>query len=199
VLAALLAGLLTVPASGQAFESWVQLRDEGVVRQARDFSCGVASLATLLRAWGNDEITEATLLRDLLAGAGPLSARRLAEHGVSFAQLAELARRRGFSALGIDAATTDLARLRHPVIVALHIADGTHFSVLRGITASGAVLLADPSWGKRWLSAWEFRRYYEDDAGRGRLLLIHRAGAATAPRIERPASVPRVSLLPTLR
>jgi predicted double-glycine peptidase len=170
-----------------------------VVRQARDFSCGIASLATLLRAWGIDAVTEAGLLRDLLADSERVSARRLAQRGVSFAQLANLARRHGFSALGIDVATMDLQRLRHPVIVALDVGVGMHFSVLRGITASGAVLLADPSWGNRWLSAWEFRRYYEDDAGRGRLLLIHRPGAAAAPRIERRASVPRVSLQPTLR
>ena len=44
----LVAFVILVATAAQAIESWVERRDEGVVKQSLDYSCGVASVATLL-------------------------------------------------------------------------------------------------------------------------------------------------------
>src|ERR1700722_6356319 len=38
--------------------SWTELKDKNVVKQVRDYSCGAASLCTLLRYYWGDNITE---------------------------------------------------------------------------------------------------------------------------------------------
>ncbi|MFU8766006.1 MAG: hypothetical protein ACNA7T_15865, partial [Haliea sp.] len=48
--------------SETAFTNWVTLRDAGLVRQERDFSCGVAALATYLTYYLQHPVTEGELL-----------------------------------------------------------------------------------------------------------------------------------------
>lgn len=183
------------------FETWVARRDSGVVRQAYDYSCGLASLATLFALRGWSGASEEALLRELLATGEDVTQARVTGRGVSFADLAGLAEKRGLQALGVEASTASLVRLRQPAVVALRVPGGTHFAVIRAVAEDGAVYLADPSWGNRWLSAWEFARRFEDVAGsgRGRLLLVvrHDATHATAPAPRR-ALRRRVYLPPVL-
>ncbi|MEM9760322.1 MAG: cysteine peptidase family C39 domain-containing protein, partial [Pseudomonadota bacterium] len=90
-----------------AFQSWVERRDSGLVRQAYDFSCGLAALATLMN-WHGVSVTEAELLAEL--GDTWRTQRRR----ISFADLATLARRRGFLAQGVAVPTESLKGLRRP-------------------------------------------------------------------------------------
>ncbi len=116
-------GTLTPGANAIAsdrFESWLERRDRGVVRQRFDFSCGVASLATILTHYFGDPVDEQTLLRELSEASG-VTGREGQEHegGVSFADLARLAVARGYVARGLSVEQGDLSRLRTPDIVAL--------------------------------------------------------------------------------
>lgn len=210
-----LAVLALATAPAQAFETWVERRDAGVIRQSLDYSCGLAALATVLSDLGTP-VSEAELLSALFAGPAssqgdtprrdadapvlspPAEAPAPgAEHrDISFADLARLARQRGFSALGIAAPLETLKKLRVPAIVAMDIDGRAHFSVLRAVAHDGAALLADPSWGNRRLAAWEFERYALSDAagedgGRPlcRLLLLGPSDTPQAdPGAARPAA-----------
>jgi predicted double-glycine peptidase len=144
------------------------------VRQSLDYSCGAAALATVLTHYYGKPVTERSLLDELLGGrkerslASPESAS-----GLSFDDLATLARGRGFLGLGASVSFADLERLRHPVIVALDLDGREHFSVLRRAGAH-SVALADPSWGNREMLTETFKKHFLNDAAgsRGRILVI---------------------------
>lgn len=174
---------VAIPAS--AFENWISLRDAGVVRQERDFSCGVAALATILTYYYRQPVTEETLLKELARVAGPSAHAPAGRSGVSFADLQELAESRGFAALGISLSYRDLDKLRQPVIVALDVEGQAHFTVLRHMNPSTGASIADPSWGNLRLSPQTFVRMFGATPGgeRGRVLIIG-SGLAGSDRVD---------------
>ena len=147
----------------RGFTDWLSQRDAGVVRQTLDYSCGIASLATILSYYFNEPVSERALLAQF-AGDRPQ---------LSFEDLAQLARARGYRALGVSVSYADLQRLRHPAIVALDLGERQHFSVLRRARADG-VSLADPSWGNHAMhrEAFEARFAIDAERSRGRALVI---------------------------
>lgn len=164
-------GVLLPAAAARAeeggFRNWVTLRDAGVVRQARDFSCGVAALATYLTHYLHHPVTEEDLLL-LLDRHGddwalPADWR---EQGVSYAVLLELARYHGLQGVGMAVTPELLASLAVPAIVRLTVDGVGHFSVLRGIDQAGRVQLADPSWGNHRMRGDLFMTLWQD-ADRG--------------------------------
>ena len=146
--------------------SWKSLRDENVVKQQQDYSCGGASIATILRYhYGLDVDEKATLLKipDL---DNDMSA--------SFLELREGVRSFGYKARGVELGFTTLQKLTIPAIVHLGYESREHFSVIRGINpVSGLVWLADPSWGNRYLTRRQFlEMWLPDGRAKGRLLLV---------------------------
>ena len=164
------------------FRNWRALRDAHLVRQERDFSCGLASLATLFTFYFGDVVGEESLLAQLFALDDGDTEAHHRQHGVTLADLARLARQRGYRAAGLAVPIDALRGLRRPVLLSLNYRGLSHFSVLRGIDARGHVWLADPSWGNRQLSRAEFRSLFATQAdGRGRILLLgQRAGGVAA-------------------
>lgn len=145
-------------------KSWKDLRDANVVKQDLDYSCGAASVATIMNGFFGFEVTEQALL-ETMAKDGK----------ASFSDMAEVVRPYGLKGVGIALSFEQLRKLKTPAIAYLRYRDDDHFSVIRGISADGSVTLADPSWGNRrftrhqFLSMWETR---EDAALKGKVLLL---------------------------
>ena len=142
------------------------MRDAGVVKQKFDYSCGAASLATLLRYYYGHAVDEADVLRQI-AAAGP----------ATFASLAEAAGHFGYEARGYALSLDALRRIALPVIVFLYVGEDDHFSVLRSID-SEHVELADPSLGNRIYAIPDFLRLWttrpsRDYPGRALIVLPH--------------------------
>jgi predicted double-glycine peptidase len=174
MLAATLLAAVTARAEPSVFRDWRSLRDADVVRQARDYSCGAAALATLLSRYYGQPVRESDVL-DLLRNPSPEMslAPDWETSGMSFATLASLAAHFGLRSQGLSLSADDLLRLRFPAIAQLQRDGWSHFTVISGIGAGGAVQLADPSWGNRRLGAADFRKLWLDSrSGRGRLLLL---------------------------
>lgn len=161
MLASLL-GSLFASQQAAAFQSWIERRDAGVVRQQYDTSCGAAALATLLSYYYLRPTSERDVLERLL--------EQQKSSALSFADLARLANSFGFGSMGIAVPLKDLARLQQPVIVALETAGRAHFSLIRGVNKSGGVMLADPSWGNRWIARHELASLIPGE--KPRILLI---------------------------
>lgn len=125
--------------------SWKALRDQRIVKQDLDYSCGSAALATLLNAYYGQNLTEAVLLRAMNKGDGR----------ASFADMARVLPQFGFRAQGFATTWHQLKKLRKPVIVYIRQRDENHFSVLRGISDE-TVWLADPAYGNRTYSRQQF-------------------------------------------
>lgn len=145
-------------------QSWKTLRDANVVKQDLDYSCGAASLATLLNEFYGQSLTEAELLEAM--DKGDLRA--------SFEDMQRALPQFGFKAQGFAAHYEQLMKLKAPVVVYLKHRKDDHFSVLRGIDEN-TVWLADPSLGNRtysreqFLSMWETR---EDSELQGKILAV---------------------------
>lgn len=192
-LCAALSVALSAPGAlgaGAGFRDWISLRDQGVVKQDFDFSCGLAALATVLGQQLGIAVTEAELLQQLglpaerLRGGSALSAEDVAliNRGVSMATLSTLARGYSLAPVAVAVSMEQLAQLRVPAIAYVEVQGEPHFTVIRGLGPTGQVQVADPSWGNRLFSAQAFARLFVTDqaAGRGRLLLL--SGAARAPQ-----------------
>jgi len=156
---------LSVPTLAGAIytRTWKDLRDDRIVKQDFDYSCGAASLATILQSFYGVKVTE----EELLKAIGK-------EDAATFADMAAMLPRFGFKAVGVVLEFEQLRQLKIPAMVHLSHRDQDHFSVLRG-AASGVVWLGDPSWGNRKLSYERFLSMWgkqEDGALKGKVLLV---------------------------
>ena len=165
-LASAHAAQLTTPsARGEVVvHSWKELRDAHVVKQDRDYSCGAASLATLLNEFYGLSLTEEQILKDM----------NKPDMMANFNDMARVVTHYGFNSGGVALSYEQLSKLIVPVVVYLQHRGEDHFLVLRGISAT-QVQLADPSWGNRifskaqFLAMWETR---EDEKLKGKILLV---------------------------
>ncbi|HEZ0500856.1 TPA: C39 family peptidase [Neisseria meningitidis] len=133
-------------------QSWKERRDFNIVKQDLDFSCGAASVATLLNNFYGQKLTEEEVLEKL----------DKEQMRASFEDMRRIMPDLGFEAKGYALSFEQLAQLKIPVIVYLKYRKDDHFSVLRGIDGN-TVLLADPSLGHvsmsraQFLDAWQTR------------------------------------------
>ncbi|OMH44462.1 peptidase C39 [Neisseria meningitidis] len=133
-------------------QSWKARRDFNIVKQDLDFSCGAASVATLLNNFYGQTLTEEEVLKKL----------DKEQMRASFEDMRRIMPDLGFEAKGYALSFEQLAQLQIPVIVYLKYRKDDHFSVLRGIDGN-TVLLADPSLGHvsmsraQFLDAWQTR------------------------------------------
>ena len=159
------AQVTTLSAQGDvSVRSWKALRDAHVVKQDHDFSCGAASLATLLNAYYGLSLNEEQILKDM----------NKSDMMANFEDMARVVNLYGFKSGGIALSYEQLTKLSVPVVVYLQHRGEDHFSVLSGITAS-QVKLADPSWGNRIYSKAQFMAMWEtrdDEKLKGKILLV---------------------------
>jgi len=136
------------------FRSLLELRQENVVAQHWDLSCGAAALATILTYEYGDAVSEKAVAEGLLRRTEPLKVKQ--RGGFSLLDLKHYAQSRGYDAIGF--AELDLQQLmeRAPAIVPLQATSANHFVVFRGFLKDGRVALADPAWGNRTMPLAEF-------------------------------------------
>ena len=148
-------------------------RDAGVVKQRYDYSCGAASLATLLTYGLNDPVDEDGLLRSLLEPLKPDELTELQRKGFSLRDLQRLAQARGHKAQGFRLHRDQLAKLSRPVIVFVKPGGYAHFSVLKGVQGD-RVHVADPSLGNVRMPLYRFLDMWADESGRGVIFAVER-------------------------
>jgi len=144
--------------------NWRYLRDDRIVKQQFDYSCGASSIATILKEFYKQDVTEKMIL-DAMA-LGGLRA--------SFADMANVLPQFGFRAVAYSTSFPQLTKLKIPVVVYLKYRAQDHFSVLRGLD-SNTVWLADPSLGNRFFSRQQFTDMWEtreDEVEKGKILVI---------------------------
>lgn len=180
----LLGAELALAAPGRV-RSFRARRDEGVVRQQFDHSCGAAALATLLSNTAGDTVTEREILLAADRIVAPHERVRLRREGLSLAEIQQIVRERGHEAIGFRMPAADLPLLEGPVLVFFHPEGRAHFAVLKGVR-DGWVHLADPAAGHRRIPFDRFVASWADAAGEGVALAIEpkdgaRLGALVVP------------------
>ena len=176
--------------------SMKDLRDENVVKQRFDFSCGAAALATLMRYGFSEDVTEAQILVGLFDVPSDAEKAERERTGFSLLDLQRVARARKYNAEGFRIEPDELAKLGGPVIVFIEPRGYKHFAVFRGIRGD-RVYLADPSRGNIRLPLYTFLDTWLQDDGKGIIFvaepesgspvgasLLSMAGAGTGRRPE---------------
>ena len=163
--------------------SWDELKDTNLVRQKYDYSCGAASLSSILSYYYGISTSEKEILDSLLESKGidveqkeiiEIDEELRAKAHLSFLDLAHYAEQKGLRAMGLALDLESLARLQAPVIIYVNVRDVEHFSVYKGIDEH-YVYLADPSFGNIKVSISKFKEMFyqrEDLTYPGKILAI---------------------------
>ncbi len=169
---------------GVHLKNWKSLRDANLVKQNFDYSCGAASLATVMSYYAK-VVTEEELMKSMDRKDGI----------ASFSDLAIVSSKYGFKAMGLALSYEQLRKLRQPVIAYLKPERESHFTVIRGVSESH-VWVGDPSWGNRvitkdrFLEMWTTR---DDEVMGGKILVVQ--PQAPAPLLEGAFGAPHPSRL----
>ncbi len=152
-------------------KSMKDLRDEKLVKQRFDYSCGAAALATILRYGFGDEVTEREILVDLFDLLSKDEKRLRRKEGFSLLDLQHVAKARGYKAQGFRLAPEYLPKLGGPVIVFIEPRGYKHFAVFRGVKGD-RIYLADPSRGNVRMPAYRFLDNWLRENGKGIIFVI---------------------------
>lgn len=170
-LSSLAQGQDTTPARGadgsKHIRSLEEIRNEGVVRQRWDVSCGAAALSTILTYEFKDNTPETSIVVWLLHRLDAKKVR--ARGGFSLLDLKHFAEARGYHAEGFSGMTMeDLLDQKIPVIVPIHLKGFDHFIVVKGIV-SGRVMIADPAFGNNTMRVDRFEELWKG----GIVFIVH--------------------------
>jgi hypothetical protein len=167
--AAALVAAVAVPAAclasggeARAVRSMLEIRDEQVVRQQWDLSCGAAAIATVLTYQLNDPVSEREVALAMLRHTSPTLVRQ--RLGFSLLDLKAYAATHGYAVAAYqDMSLDDLDPLA-PAITPISAHGLPHFVVYRG-RRGGRVLIADPAFGNRTMSEDAFRAVWAHGVG----------------------------------
>ena len=162
--------------------SYVDLRNRNIVMQKHDYSCGAATLATILRYYWGDNVTEEDVLHPLIAMLTPEETKDRYKHGLAISDLRRVAVKMGYlSSIG-TMSFEKLAGAKVPLIIPLKLGKHEHFVVYRGM-AGGRVYLADPIRGNVRPTIAEFCGQWQKNA----ILVVAKKGMG--PRDHSPLAI----------
>ena len=137
-----------------------EIREDGVVRQQWDTSCGAAAMATVFTYTFNDPVTEREAASGLLRQTEPLKVRH--RGGFSMLDMKRYAAERGYRGIGFrDMEFEDIRYLDAP-IVPVSFNGYNHYVVYKGVTPEGDIRVGDPAFGNRILSRERFEDAWVD-------------------------------------
>lgn len=143
--------------------SYKELSQRQIVMQKRDYSCGAAALATILRYYWGDDITEDQLLHLLEKLLKPEEIKEREKNGLSLTDLRNLANKAGYESSIGKVKFEELAEAKVPVLVGLVVKKYDHFVVFRG-AVDGWVYLADPARGQIRIPVGMFEQQWQENA-----------------------------------
>ena len=153
-------------------KSLLELRQERVILQNLDHSCGAAALATVLRHGFGLDTTERELISLIFVfGQTPKAGikKYFKRQGFTLLDLKRAARAKGYPSIGykgmelqdlVDILSSD----RLPILVPIRPLGYNHFVVLKGIYGS-RVYMADPAFGNKSMKIHQFLDVWIDGIG----------------------------------
>jgi uncharacterized protein len=147
------------PVMEKSIETLRERRLRQVVHQSVDFSCGAATLATILQYYYGQPVTE----KDAIVGMFALGDRaKIRQMGFSLLDMKNFAEKLHYKATGYKIKEIDkLRELKIPVIALIDTQSYKHFVVIRKIS-DDYVYLSDPSWGNRRMKLNDFEKVWNN-------------------------------------
>jgi predicted double-glycine peptidase len=164
VLISLAALFLARPAvASDPVRSLAELRQEKVIQQKFDLSCGAAALATILKYQHGENVSERDVAVSLITRKEYLLDPSLVQRrqGFSLLDLKRAASLAGYSADGYGRLSFQEMLSKAPIIVPIQANGYNHFVIVRGVYGN-RILLADPAWGNRTMLVEEFANLWID-------------------------------------
>jgi uncharacterized protein len=129
-----------------------ELHFRRVVRQAYDYSCGSAALATLLTYHYNRSVAEDTVLKAMFEVGDK---EKIRQEGFSMLDMKRYLESIDLRAEGYEVTLDKIAEVGVPGIVLVKTKGYLHFIVLKGIRGD-RVLVGDPALGAKFMTRQEF-------------------------------------------
>lgn len=171
-------------------KSLYEIRNDRVVLQKWDQSCGSAALSTLLTYYLGVPTDETTIISDIVRHGDPLRVRQ--RGGFSLLDLKRYAQRRGYHGRGYGRLSlAELAEFKTAAIVPIKSHGYDHF-VLFVTLVGNRVVLADPAYGNMTLTKRQFERVWQN----GIAFMVFRGDvrqAREAPQPEPLLPIPQLS------
>lgn len=160
-------------------KSWIEFKNDSLVRQEYDYSCGSASIATILKYYYNDDkVTERDVINEILKSKGyDITQNEVLKEGdgiISFLDLSKYAKTKGFRAVGLAVNFEDLSKLKIPAIIFVSVRGVDHFTVYKTMDKE-YVYLSDPSFGNIKIRIARFKEMFfqrKDAQYPGKILAI---------------------------
>jgi predicted double-glycine peptidase len=150
------------PADAKVVRSLAEARNQDVIRQEWDLSCGAAAIATLFTYQLLHPVTERQVAIAMLRRTTPALVR--SRLGFSLLDLKIYAATQGFAAAAFEDMSLDDLDALAPAVVPIRAHGFRHFVVYRG-RSEGRVLVADPAFGNRTLPEADFRSAWAGGIG----------------------------------
>jgi len=179
--------LFALPRPAQAqppppVRSLIEIRQENVVVQQWDTSCGAAALATLLKYQHGLAVSEKEIAEAMLRRTDHLKVK--VRGGFSLLDLKRYADAQGLEGLGyMNLGLGNLIDMA-PAIVPVVVRGYPHFVVVRG-RVGDRVLIADPAFGNRTMDAKAFEQAWQGNIG---FIVRRRDGLAPANELTQRAT-----------
>ena len=161
-----LAASLQVNTGNISFQKKVKtfkdLKFQNIVRQTKDYSCGAASLATILTYYFGKETAEEEVLNSILSKADSIQIDRIKDKGLSLLDLKKYGESLGYKVRGYKLPDHHLIKkLKRPAIALIDHKGLSHFVVIKG-TVGEDVFIADPARGNMIIRLKEFGNIWEN-------------------------------------
>jgi predicted double-glycine peptidase len=170
--------------------TWQGIRNANIVMQQKDYSCGAATLATIVRYFWGDDVTENDFLDAITKRLTKAEMDDRVKNGLSMTDMRRAAVDKGYLAVMGRRTITQLMEATVPVIVRIKHEEHEHFVVLRGFS-QGWVYIADPIRGNLRIPVSQFKKEWTDEivlvvAKRGITPPKTHALTVVPPRIDNP-------------
>jgi predicted double-glycine peptidase len=147
-----------------------EIRQQSIVLQRFDLSCGAAALATILRYQHGEDVTEREVAIGLISRQEYLENPDLLRirQGFSLLDMNRYVESIDYAGEALGGVTYEDLQNLAPAIVPVRFHGYNHFVVFRG-ALGGNVLLGDPAYGNRTMSRARFIASWIDYAETGRV------------------------------
>lgn len=161
-------------------KNWGEIKNQNVVRQSLDYSCGAAGLSTVMKYYLQDPITEHQIIDTLLKFVDLEKVQQ--RRGFSLLDLKKFAQARGYKVTGYKMDFDFLRNLGKPVLVPIKFKNYRHFVIVRAVIGD-RVFLADPAMGNLTVKTHRFEKMWLKGIG----LLVEQIDSKT--KIDYPMEV----------
>jgi predicted double-glycine peptidase len=157
--------------------SYFWLKEQHIVMQKRDFSCGAACLATIARYYWDDKVDEDLFLRALDEVLTDEEIADRIKNGLAMTDLRRAAVLTGYQSAVGRLTFQKLSESKVPLLVGIKPGGHKHFVVYRG-TDGMWVYIADPIRGNLRMPIREFVDQWQEKA----VLVLHKPGKEVKER-----------------